>query len=362
MPTEELGASAFRKYDVEVWMPGRGTWGEVSCLSFLSLFCIADHPLLVVQVCSASNCTDFQSRRISTRAEGLTKRAFGWAHTLNATAAAIPRLLVAIIETHGFNAAGQPRVPEVLRRHWIGNERDVEWLSFEEAGHVSAQGGASTTRPSLGGSGHQSRQYSTSTAPPPPPPETRRSVWERSVARVRAAAARSGTDPSSMVLSFALLHELSAILPLFVVFWILSSLGAGSAVLAWLLPPSSEETSSVQAKVRQWVDEGAARAERYGRRKGWFGFEKGSEATGEWSTGQEAGAVLAGSFADAVAAYAIVKVSCCAPQADDAVSVLTEHAKALFPLRIAACIALAGPFARLAIEPLKRALRRRKGR
>ncbi|PWN96356.1 putative mitochondrial seryl-tRNA synthetase, partial [Tilletiopsis washingtonensis] len=106
MPTEELGASAFRKYDVEVWMPGRGTWGEV---------------------CSASNCTDFQSRRISTRAEGLTKRAFGWAHTLNATAAAIPRLLVAMIETHGFNAAGQPRVPEVLRRHWIGNERDVEW-------------------------------------------------------------------------------------------------------------------------------------------------------------------------------------------------------------------------------------------
>ncbi len=29
MPTEELGASAFRKYDVEAWMPGRGKWGEV---------------------------------------------------------------------------------------------------------------------------------------------------------------------------------------------------------------------------------------------------------------------------------------------------------------------------------------------
>lgn len=29
MPTEELGASAYRKYDVEAWMPGRGGWGEV---------------------------------------------------------------------------------------------------------------------------------------------------------------------------------------------------------------------------------------------------------------------------------------------------------------------------------------------
>ena len=36
MPTEELGASAYRKYDMEAWMPGRGKWGEVS-LSVLLL-------------------------------------------------------------------------------------------------------------------------------------------------------------------------------------------------------------------------------------------------------------------------------------------------------------------------------------
>jgi len=30
MSTEELGASAYRKYDIEAWMPGRGSWGEVS--------------------------------------------------------------------------------------------------------------------------------------------------------------------------------------------------------------------------------------------------------------------------------------------------------------------------------------------
>ena len=43
MPTEELGASAARKVDIEAWMPGRSIYGEIS---------------------SASNCTDFQSRRL----------------------------------------------------------------------------------------------------------------------------------------------------------------------------------------------------------------------------------------------------------------------------------------------------------
>ena len=40
MSSEELGASAYRKYDIEAWMPGRGAWGEI---------------------CSASNCTDYQA-------------------------------------------------------------------------------------------------------------------------------------------------------------------------------------------------------------------------------------------------------------------------------------------------------------
>ena len=46
MATEELGTPAYHKYDVEVWMPGRGSYGEV---------------------CSASNCTDYQSRRLKTQ-------------------------------------------------------------------------------------------------------------------------------------------------------------------------------------------------------------------------------------------------------------------------------------------------------
>lgn len=45
MSTEELGAPAYHKYDLEAWLPGRGGYGEV---------------------CSASNCTDFQSMRLRT--------------------------------------------------------------------------------------------------------------------------------------------------------------------------------------------------------------------------------------------------------------------------------------------------------
>ena len=58
MPTLELGAPAYRKYDIEAWMPGRGSFGEI---------------------CSASNCTDYQSRRfnIRVRAGGGTTREVG---------------------------------------------------------------------------------------------------------------------------------------------------------------------------------------------------------------------------------------------------------------------------------------------
>lgn len=88
MPSEELGASAFRKVDIEVWMPAReakaggplGSWGEVS---------------------SASNCLDFQARRLGMRYRTSPKAGdVGFLHTLNATAAAVPRLILSILETH----------------------------------------------------------------------------------------------------------------------------------------------------------------------------------------------------------------------------------------------------------------------
>lgn len=101
MPTTDLGASAHRKIDIEVYMPSRekkDPWGEVSSLS---------------------NCTDYQSRRLNTRAK-LKGGGKDFAWTLNGTAVAIPRILIALLE-YGY-AEGSVRVPEVLRPFMGGQE------------------------------------------------------------------------------------------------------------------------------------------------------------------------------------------------------------------------------------------------
>ena len=79
----DLGAPAYRKFDLEAWMPGRGEGGEYG------------------EITSTSNCTDFQSRRLKIR----FKRAGGkkkneLVHTLNGTAISNARAIVALIENH----------------------------------------------------------------------------------------------------------------------------------------------------------------------------------------------------------------------------------------------------------------------
>lgn len=109
MPTEELGASAYRKYDIEAWMPGRNGWGEVRMSSMLIF--------LTHQISSASNCTEYQARRLNIRyGNGETA---GFAHTLNGTAMAVPRMLIAILETFQ-NKDGSVDIPKVLRP-FVGN-------------------------------------------------------------------------------------------------------------------------------------------------------------------------------------------------------------------------------------------------
>ncbi|CAE6343252.1 unnamed protein product [Rhizoctonia solani] len=119
MPSEELGASAHRKYDIEAWMPGRGAWGEIS---------------------SASNCTDYQARRLHIRHrhphdDASTTGPLPYAHTLNGTAAAIPRLIISLVENGvRFKEGGGLEclvLPSVLRKHWVGGgkfgEVEIRW-------------------------------------------------------------------------------------------------------------------------------------------------------------------------------------------------------------------------------------------
>ncbi len=94
--TGDLGGPAYRKYDLEAWMWGRGDgkggWGEVT---------------------STSNCTDYQARRLNVK---LRKKdgTLEFAHTLNGTAVALSRGLIAILEQYQ-NEDGSITVPEVLR-------------------------------------------------------------------------------------------------------------------------------------------------------------------------------------------------------------------------------------------------------
>ena len=90
----DLGGSAAKKYDIEVWLPGQGRYRELT---------------------SCSNCTDYQARRLQAR----VRRASGEIdvlHTLNGTATAIGRTLIAILENHQ-QADGSVALPKILHPH-----------------------------------------------------------------------------------------------------------------------------------------------------------------------------------------------------------------------------------------------------
>ena len=101
--TGDLGGPAYRKFDLEAWMPGRGENGEYG------------------EVTSASNCTDYQARRLNTRCKSPEKKGTQFVHTLNGTAVAVTRAIVAILENYQ-QADGSVVVPEALRA-WVGQEQ-----------------------------------------------------------------------------------------------------------------------------------------------------------------------------------------------------------------------------------------------
>jgi seryl-tRNA synthetase len=99
----DLGGPAYRKFDLEAWMPGRGDAGEYG------------------EVTSTSNCTDYQSRRLDIRYKRKGEKGTHLVHTLNGTAIAISRGLIAVMENYQ-QADGTILVPDVLRP-LVGKER-----------------------------------------------------------------------------------------------------------------------------------------------------------------------------------------------------------------------------------------------
>lgn len=92
MGAYELGNSAYRKIDIEVEMPMRGEWGEVT---------------------SASNCTDYQTSRLCIFGKDENNQRI-LLHTVNGTAIAVPRIIQALIESNYSVESGKMRIPSVL--------------------------------------------------------------------------------------------------------------------------------------------------------------------------------------------------------------------------------------------------------
>lgn len=97
----DMGFSAAKTYDLEVWLPGQSAYREIS---------------------SCSNCADFQARRMQARAKTADNRKT-LVHTLNGSGLAVGRTLVAVLENHQ-QADGSVRIPEALRP-WMGGVEKI---------------------------------------------------------------------------------------------------------------------------------------------------------------------------------------------------------------------------------------------
>ena len=96
----DMGFSARKTYDLEVWLPGQNAYREIS---------------------SCSNCGDFQARRMAARYRPKEGKGTRFLHTLNGSGLAVGRTLVAILENYQ-NEDGSVAIPEVLRPYMRGVE------------------------------------------------------------------------------------------------------------------------------------------------------------------------------------------------------------------------------------------------
>ena len=96
----DMGFSACKTYDIEVWLPGQGAYREIS---------------------SCSNCSDFQARRMKSRVRNPESGKNELVHTLNGSGLAVGRTLIAVLENYQ-QQDGSVRIPEVLQPYMGGQE------------------------------------------------------------------------------------------------------------------------------------------------------------------------------------------------------------------------------------------------
>jgi seryl-tRNA synthetase len=101
LSTGDMGFSAAKTYDIEVWLPGQQAYREIS---------------------SCSNCTDFQARRASLRYRPSAGARPQFVHTLNGSGLAVGRTLIAVLENYQ-QKDGSVVIPEALRPYMGGASR-----------------------------------------------------------------------------------------------------------------------------------------------------------------------------------------------------------------------------------------------
>jgi seryl-tRNA synthetase len=98
LSTGDMGFAAQKTYDIEVWLPGQGTYREIS---------------------SCSNCGEFQARRMDARVRGAKDKQIRFVHTLNGSGVAVGRALIAVLENYQ-QADGSIDIPDVLQPYMGG--------------------------------------------------------------------------------------------------------------------------------------------------------------------------------------------------------------------------------------------------
>jgi seryl-tRNA synthetase len=99
--TGDMGFGSQKTYDIEAWLPGQGTYREIS---------------------SCSVCGDFQARRMEARYRPADGKGPRYVHTLNGSGLAVGRTLIAVLENY-LNADGSVSVPDVLLPYMGGVSR-----------------------------------------------------------------------------------------------------------------------------------------------------------------------------------------------------------------------------------------------